>query len=240
MRPASKARHASLLIAVAFGSLPFRVPAAGGRSVEAVPHHPYPDLKPPQLVLLRHGETEWSRIGKHTGVTDVPLTEEGERRARAVAPVLARRRFGLVLSSPRQRAVRTAELAGFAGRIEQTEDLVEFDYGAYEGLTSDQIHERRPDWDLWRDGAPAGDTPGETAAQVRARVERVIARAQPVLDEGRDVLAVAHGHVLRALAAAWIDLPPDGGARLVLSTAALGELGFEHGNRVVDLWNATP
>lgn len=204
-----------------------------------MPHHPYPVLSPPQLVLLRHGETEWSRTGKHTGVTDVPLTAEGERRARALAPVLAHRTFALVLSSPRQRAVRTAELAGFGGRVEQTEDLAEFDYGGYEGLTSAQIHETRPDWDLWRDGAPSGATPGETADQVRVRVERVIARAQPLLDQGRDVLAVAHGHVLRALAAAWIDLPPEGGSRLVLSTAAIGELGFEHGNRVIDLWNAT-
>lgn len=199
-----------------------------------MPHHPYPSLKPPQLVLLRHGETEWSRTGKHTGVTDVPLTEEGERRAKALAPVLAHRDFGLVLSSPRQRALRTAELAGFGGRIERTDDLVEFDYGAYEGLTSPEIERMRPGWNLWRDGAPEG----ETAAQVRVRVERVIARAQTVLDEGRDVLAVAHGHVLRALAAAWIDLPPEGGGRLVLSTAGLAELGYEHGDRVIDLWNA--
>lgn len=198
------------------------------------PHHPYPDLKPPQLVLLRHGETEWSRSGQHTGTTDIPLTEEGERRARALRPVLADRDFGLVLSSPRQRALRTAELAGFGGRIERTDDLVEFDYGAYEGLTSPEIERMRPGWNLWRDGAPEG----ETAAQVRVRVERVIARAQTVLDEGRDVLAVAHGHVLRALAAAWIDLPPEGGGRLVLSTAGLAELGYEHGDRVIDLWNA--
>lgn len=205
-----------------------------------MPHHPYPGPMPPQLVLLRHGETEWSRSGQHTGVTDIPLTEEGERRARAVAPVLAGRDFALVLASPLQRAVRTAELAGFAGRIETTRDLIEFDYGAYEGLTSDRIHEDRPDWDLWRDGSPPGETPGETAADVRARVDRVIARVEPVLAEGRDVLAVAHGHVLRALAADWIGLPPDGGARLVLSTAGLAELGYEHGNRVLDLWNATP
>ena len=204
-----------------------------------MPHHPYPVLSPPQLVLLRHGETAWSRSGQHTGVTDIPLTEEGERRAAALRPVLAEREFGLVLSSPLQRAVRTAELAGFAGdRLERTDDLIEFDYGAYEGLTSDQIHEQRPGWDLWRDGSPAGETPGESAAQVRVRVERVIARAQAVLDDGHDVLAVAHGHVLRALAAAWIDLPPDGGSRLVLSTAGLAELGYEHGNRVIDLWNA--
>jgi broad specificity phosphatase PhoE len=185
-------------------------------------------------VLLRHGETEWSRTGKHTGATDIPLTEEGTRRAAAVRPVLARRDFGLVLSSPRQRAVRTAELAGYAGRIETTEDLAEFDYGDYEGLTSDEIHAQRPGWDLWQDGAPAG----ETAAAVRVRVERVIARAQPVLDGGHDVLLVAHGHVLRALGAAWIDLPPEGGSKLVLSTAGFSALGREHGNRVIDLWNA--
>jgi probable phosphoglycerate mutase len=204
------------------------------------PHHPYPSLKPPQVVLVRHGETEWSRTGRHTGFTDVGLTEEGERRARAVGPVLAERDFGLVLSSPRQRALRTAELAGFGDRIETTEDLAEFDYGGYEGLTTPQIHEQRPDWDLWRDGTPPGETPGETAGQVRIRVERVLARAQSVLDTGKDVLLVAHGHVLRALGAAWIGLPPDGGANLVLSTAGIAELGFEHGKRVIDLWNAVP
>ncbi|HET6826574.1 MAG TPA: histidine phosphatase family protein [Amnibacterium sp.] len=204
------------------------------------PHHPYPSVRPPQVVLVRHGETEWSRTGRHTGFTDVGLTEEGERRARAVGPVIAERDFGLVLVSPRQRAVRTAELAGYGGRFETTEDLAEFDYGAYEGLTTPQILEQRPDWDLWRDGAPPGETPGETAGQVRIRVERVLARAQPVLDAGRDVLLVAHGHVLRALGAAWIGLPPDGGANLVLSTAGIAELGFEHGKRVIDLWNAVP
>jgi probable phosphoglycerate mutase len=154
--------------------------------------------------------------------------------------VIAERDFGLVLSSPRRRAMRTAELAGFGDRIQTTEDLAEFDYGAYEGLTTPQIQDQRPGWDLWRDGTPPGETPGETAGQVRVRVERVLARAQPVLDEGRDVLLVAHGHLLRAVGAAWIGLPPDGGARLVLSTAALAELGFEHGQRVIDLWNAVP
>lgn len=191
-------------------------------------------------MLLRHGETEWSRSGRHTGVTDLPLTEAGEQRAAAVRPVLADRDFGLVLVSPRQRARRTAELAGFAGRLTTSEDLVEFDYGAYEGLTSDQIHEERPGWDLWQDGTPPGETPGESPSDVRARVDRVIAQADPVLQAGQDVLAVAHGHVLRALGAAWIDLPPDGGSRLVLSTAGLAALGHEHGNRVIDLWNVTP
>jgi probable phosphoglycerate mutase len=205
-----------------------------------MPDRPYPPLKPPQLVLLRHGETEWSLNGRHTGVTDLPLTEEGERRARAVRPVLAGRDFGLVLSSPRQRAIRTAELAGFAGRIEVDPDLAEFDYGAYEGLTTPQIRDQRPDWELWRDGTPPGDTPGETPEQVRQRVERVIARAETVMGDGKDVLCVAHSHVLRAFAAAWVGLPPDGGKRLVLSTAGLGTLGYEHGNRVIDLWNVTP
>ncbi|WP_375404992.1 histidine phosphatase family protein [uncultured Amnibacterium sp.] len=188
----------------------------------------------PQLVLVRHGETAWSRSGRHTGVTDVPLTDEGERRARALRPVLADRDVALVLSSPRRRAVTTAQLAGFADRLETTEDLAEFDYGAYEGLTSDEIETIRPGWNLWRHGAPDGETP----AEVRVRVERVIARAQTVLDAGHDVLAFAHGHVLRALAAAWIDLPPEGGGRLVLSTAGIAELGYEHGTRVIDLWNA--
>lgn len=202
------------------------------------PHSTHPTDRPAQLVLLRHGETEWSLNGRHTGVTDLPLTPAGERKAAKLRPVLADRDFGLVLASPRQRAIRTAELAGFAGRIETEPDLQEFDYGAYEGLTSAQIHERRPDWDLWRDGTPPGDTPGEHASDVRARVDRVIRRALPVLETGRSVLAVAHGHVLRALGAAWLDLPPEGGALLVLSTAGLAELGFEHGHRVIDTWNA--
>lgn len=197
---------------------------------------PYPPARPPQVVLLRHGETEWSLNGRHTGTTDLPLTGHGEERARQIAPVLADRDFGLVLSSPRQRAVRTAELAGFAGRIELEPDLVEFDYGDYEGLTTPQIREDRPDWDLWRDGAPNGETP----AEVRARVDRVIRRAVPVLEEGRDVLLVAHSHVLRALTAAWVGLAEDGGANFVLATGGLAELGHEHGHRVIDLWNAVP
>ena len=198
---------------------------------------PYPPARPPQLVLLRHGETEWSLNGRHTGTTDLPLTEHGEERARAVEPVLRDRDFALVLTSPLQRAVRTAELAGFgADRIEREPDLVEFDYGDYEGLTTPQIREERPDWDLWRDGTPNGETP----AEVRARVDRVIRRATPVMDDGKDVLLVAHSHVLRALAAAWVGLPDDGGANFVLSTGGIAELGYEHGHRVIDLWNAVP
>ena len=197
---------------------------------------PYPPVRPPQLVLLRHGETEWSLNGRHTGTTDLPLTENGERAARGVQPVLAERSFGLVLVSPRQRAIRTAELAGFGEETVIEPDLVEFDYGDYEGLTTPEIREQRPDWDLWRDGAPNGETP----AEVRARVDRVIRRASAVLDDGQDVLCVAHSHVLRALAAAWVHLPEDGGANFVLSTGGLAELGYEHGHRVIDLWNAVP
>ena len=198
---------------------------------------PYPPVRPPQLLLLRHGETEWSLNGRHTGVTDLPLTENGERGARAVAPVIADRNFGLVMVSPRKRAIRTAELAGFGpDRIDIESDLVEFDYGDYEGLTTPQIREQRPDWDLWVDGTPHGETP----AEVRARVDRVIRRATPVMDDGEDVLCVAHSHVLRALAAAWVHLPESGGANFVLSTGGLAELGYEHGHRVIDLWNAVP
>jgi probable phosphoglycerate mutase len=197
---------------------------------------PYPPVRPPQLVLLRHGETEWSLNGRHTGTTDLPLTENGERAARGVRPVLADRSFGLVLVSPRQRAIRTAELAGFGDGLEIEPDLVEFDYGDYEGLTTPQIREQHQGWDLWRDGAPNGETP----AEVRARVDRVIRRAAPVLDAGKNVLCVAHSHVLRALAAAWVHLPEDGGANFVLSTGGLAELGYEHGHRVIDLWNAVP
>ena len=232
--PARARQQGEASLTAGQGMVPPASSDPGVQFVDVSPHHPYPELKPPQLVLVRHGETEWSRTGKHTGATDVPLTAEGERRASALEPILADRPFGLVLSSPRQRAIRTAELAGFAGRIEVTDDLVEFDYGDYEGLTSPQIQKRNPGWDLWRDGGPNG----ETAAEVRVRVERVIARALPVLEEGDDVLLVAHGHVLRALGAAWIDLPPEGGSRLALSTAGLAELGFEHENRVIDLWNA--
>lgn len=204
------------------------------------PHHPTSAEPPAQIVLLRHGETEWSRTGRHTGVTDVALTERGEQRAAAAAPLLAHRTVGLVLTSPRRRAIRTAALAGFGDGAQIDPDLAEFDYGAYEGLTSPQIAEQRPGWDLWRDGTPPGATPGETAAEVRVRVQRVIDRALPTVEDGRDVLLVAHGHVLRALGAAWIDLPPEGGASLVLSTASVSALGFEHGNRVLESWNLVP
>jgi broad specificity phosphatase PhoE len=183
-----------------------------------------------RIVLARHGQTEWSASGKHTSVTDIPLTEEGVRAARKLGERLKGREFALVLSSPRARARETAELAGFHPQLD--EDLAEFAYGDYEGLTSKEIRRERPDWSLWRDGAPGGEQP----ADVGARVDRVIARA---LQADGDVALFAHGHVLRVLAARWLELPPTRGASFALDTASLSELGFEHDDRVIWLWNDT-
>ena len=180
------------------------------------------------IVLVRHGATEWSVAKRHTSRTDVPLTEEGRAAARALAERLADRRFALVLSSPRVRARTTAELAGFTPEIEP--DLVEIDYGDYEGLTTAEIREQRPGWTVWRDGMPNG----ETLAQAGERADRVIARA---LAAGGDVALFAHGHILRILAARWLDLPPERGASFALATAALCELGVERETRVIARWN---
>jgi broad specificity phosphatase PhoE len=182
-----------------------------------------------ELVLVRHGETEWSRTMRHTGNTDLPLTDEGERQALAVTPRLAGREFALVLSSPLRRARRTAELAGFAG-AEPDDDLRERDYGDYEGLTTKEIRVERPGWDVWRDDLPGG----ETLEALGDRVDRVIERALAV--DG-DTLVFAHSHLLRTLGARWIGLPPDGGGKLVLGTSALSVLGFERERRVLKGWN---
>ena len=179
-----------------------------------------------RIVLVRHGQTEWSASGRHTSTTDLPLTEEG-RRAAAALP-LRGREFALVLTSPRRRARDTCALAGFSGEVD--DDLAEFDYGSYEGLTTTEIRARQPDWSLWTDGAPGG----ETVEQVGARVDRVIARA---LAAGGDVALFAHGHVLRVLGARWLDLPPARGGSLALDTASVCELGFERETRVVWKWN---
>jgi probable phosphoglycerate mutase len=184
------------------------------------------------VFLVRHGETEWSAGGRHTSRTDVELTEAGERAARALGERLAGREYALVLSSPLRRARDTADLAGFSGRYEVDEDLREFDYGDYEGLTTPEIREQRPDWYLWNDGAPDGETP----EQVGARADRVIERVLAALPEG-NVVAFAHGHLLRVLGARWIGLGAECGGRLGLDTAALCELGFERENRVLWLWN---
>ena len=176
-------------------------------------------------MLVRHGATEWSASGQHTSRTDIPLTEAGREAARAL--VLGRE-FALVLSSPRVRALQTAELAGFDPEIEP--DLVEVDYGDYEGRTTPEIREQRPGWTLWRDGSPGG----ETLAQAGERADRVIARA---LAADGDVAIFAHGHILRVLAARWIGLPAEQGARFALDTASVSELGFERETRVIARWN---
>ncbi len=178
-----------------------------------------------QLILLRHGETEWSASGRHTGRTDIPLTARGEAAAAALAPALAKREIRAVFTSPASRAVRTAELAGLRD-AKPDPDLWEWDYGGYEGRTTAQIQEERPGWYLWRDGVIPGDAahPGETIAQVGARADAVLARAEPLLADG-DVALVAHGHVLRVLTARWLGLDPDGGRLFRLDTGTFSTLG---------------
>jgi broad specificity phosphatase PhoE len=189
------------------------------------------------LILLRHGETEWSQAGKHTGRTDIPLTPRGEAAAVALGPALARLPIIAVFSSPAQRSARTAELAGLAG-AKLDPDLWEWDYGGYEGLTTPQIREHNPGWYLWRDGVIPGDAehPGETIEQVGDRVDRVLARVRPLLAEGY-VALTAHGHVLRVLAARWLGLEPTGGRLFRLDTGTISALGHEHAEPVILAWN---
>ncbi len=186
----------------------------------------------PAVLLARHGETEWSLSGQHTGTTDIPLTDRGRRHAELLGRRLAEREFALVLTSPLVRARDTATLAGQGEHAEVLEDLREIEYGAYEGLTTPEIRENRPDWDLWRHGSPEG----EMIADAGARVDRVIAR---VLAAEGDVALFAHGHILRVLGARWAELPPEAGAHLALGTAALCDLGFERERRTIWLWNDT-
>ena len=192
------------------------------------------------LILLRHGETEWSLAGKHTGRTDIPLTPHGEAAAAALAPLLARRHIVAVFTSPAQRAVRTAALAGL-GDAKTDPDLWEWDYGGYEGLTTPQIQETRPGWYLWRDGVIPGDAahPGETIVQVAHRVGRLLARVVPLLADG-DVALVAHGHVLRVLTACYLRLPPAAGRLFKLDTGTVSTLGTEHAAPVISAWNVPP
>ncbi len=184
----------------------------------------------PELWLVRHGETDWSRLGRHTGRTDMPLTEVGRAQAAAVARKLAGHQFTMVLSSPLSRALDTARLAGFGDRVDTSDDLLEWDYAEDEGRTTPEIRQERAGWSIWRDG-PKG---GETADQVAARVDRVIAR---VREANGDALVFAHGHVLRILAARWLGEPPTEGRLYALSTATVSVLGWERQTAVIERWN---
>jgi probable phosphoglycerate mutase len=181
-----------------------------------------------EVLLVRHGETEWSRELKHTGSTDVPLTEPGERQARRLADALAGREFALVLSSPLRRALETARLAGFEPELR--DDLMEWDYGDYEGRRTAEIREEIPDWTIWRYGAPNG----ESINQVGARADRVVAEIRSV--DG-DVLVFAHGHLLRVLAARWLGLEPADGRLFALDAGTLSTLGYEREQPVIGAWN---
>jgi broad specificity phosphatase PhoE len=188
----------------------------------------------PVVYLARHGETAWSLSGQHTGRTDLPLTERGERNARSLGERLKGLRFAVVLTSPLQRAVRTCELAGFGSVAKVDHDLLEWDYGQYEGRRSAEIHADRPDWELFRDGCPEGESP----AQVGARADYVVSRVRAI---DADVLVFSSGHFLRVLAARWLGLEPGAGKYFLLSTASLSALSYEH-NRlqpVIRLWGDT-
>jgi broad specificity phosphatase PhoE len=186
----------------------------------------------PVVYLARHGETAWSLSGQHTGLTDLPLTERGESDARSLEPSLKGMAFLKVISSPLKRAVRTCELAGFGDRSEIDPDVVEWDYGEYEGVRTTEIHKQRPDWQLFRDGCPGGESPD----QIGARADRVVTRARSI--EG-NVLLFSSGHFLRVLAARWLGLATGAGTFFVLDTASVSILGYEHNlsEPAVRLWN---
>ena len=184
-----------------------------------------------EIVLVRHGETEWSRDGRHTGRTDVPLTDEGRKQAEALARLLAGREFELVLTSPLTRAAETARLTGHGDRARMWDELREWDYGAYEGRRTVEIREERPGWTLWRDGVPDG----ETAEEVRDRVDRLLDELRPL---SGDALLFGHGHVLRVLTARWIGLGPEAGAHFALDPATVSVLGYERETPVIRVWNA--
>lgn len=201
--------------------------AAGTDPVPATP-------APGELCVIRHGETEWSRSGRHTSITDVPLTPMGEKQARALKPLLAGVGPATVFVSPRGRARRTAELAGLTDLcpVEILEDLAEWAYGDYEGVTTPEIRRTEPDWTIWASDPPGG----ETAEQVRARADRVLDRVRTALTDG-PVVTVGHGHFSRVLAARWLRLPVSGGAMFVLGPASPCLLGSEHGRPAVLRWN---
>jgi broad specificity phosphatase PhoE len=188
----------------------------------------------PVVILVRHGQTEWTISGQHTGLTDIPLTDHGREQARALCGPLAERKLALVLSSPLSRALETCRLAGLGDQVQTDDDLMEWDYGDYEGRTTADIRDGRPKWSLWLDGAPGG----ETAAAVGARVDRVIAEVREVMAETEaDVALFGHGHGLRVLAARWLGLTPADGRLFALDPATLSLLGYERENPVIRRWN---
>lgn len=182
--------------------------------------------------LVRHGETEWARLGRHTGRTDIPLTDIGRDQARALGRRLTGRRFGLVLTSPLSRATETAAIAGYGEMAARDDDLMEWDYGALEGRKTADIRSEMPDWTIWRGPWPDG----ETADAVGARADRIVARLREARADG-DALVFAHGHLLRVLAARWIGLPPASGGLFELATATLSILGWEREAPSIELWN---
>jgi len=184
-----------------------------------------------EVYLIRHGETEWSLNGRHTGITDIPLTENGRNLAKRLAPVLATERFALVLTSPLERARKTCELAGLGAHAEIDRDLMEWNYGEYEGLTPKQIDAQAPGWMIFTDGCPGGESP----AQVGARAERLVARVRSV--EG-DVALFAHGHIFRVFAARWLELPATAGCHFLLDTATLSILSYYRNLPAIRRWNA--
>jgi probable phosphoglycerate mutase len=188
------------------------------------------ELERSRAWLVRHGETAWSKAGKHTSFSDIPLTAQGRQEAGLVRDRLGSRRFALVLSSPRIRALDTVRLAGFAAQVETTEDLAEWNYGSYEGRTTPEIRETEPGWSVWTHEVSGG----ETAAEVGARADRVIGQIRGLKG---DALLFAHKHVLRVLAARWLDLPPSEGRHLTLDTATISILGWEREDPVIERWN---
>ncbi len=188
------------------------------------------DIPRPRLVVVRHGATEWSRSGRHTGRSDLPLLDDGRIEAEQLGHRLAGHGFSLVLTSPLRRARQTCEIAGFGAAAQERDDLQEWDYGDYDGRTTDDIRAERPGWSLWSDGVPGG----ETASEVGARADRVISEVRA---QTGDVLAFAHGHVLRVVAARWVGLPATGGAMFTLSPATISVLGWERDVAAVNRWN---
>ncbi|HEV7148191.1 MAG TPA: histidine phosphatase family protein [Pedococcus sp.] len=197
-----------------------------------------PEVPAGRLVLLRHGETEWSRSGRHTGLTDVPLTPHGEQLAQAAGALLHGYRFTLALCSPLQRARRTAELAGVDAEVDA--DLLEWDYGGYEGLTTAQIRERVGyDWTVFANGVPPGETPGETVEEVAARASRVVRRALVAMAHG-DVALVGHGHCLRVLTSVFLRQEPRLGAQLLLDAGSVSVLQYDREVAAIRVWNHGP